>query len=148
MTTFVLGLLLSLTFGLLLIPISLIWVVLFLGPLLSLSYVYERVTILRPFIAVMGIPLAVMGDIYVSLIPTMGEIESRLSKLVLCQTFPYTWKFTQLQKGKENIKNGDVLAKILKEVSKTTPLSKYLDELRADVYSRPENMDVGYKLDW
>ena len=96
----------------------------------------------------MGIPLAVMGDIYVSLIPTMGEIESRLSKLVLCQTFPYTWKFTQLQKGKENIKNGDVLAKILKEVSKTTPLSKYLDELRADVYSRPENMDVGYKLDW
>jgi hypothetical protein len=46
-TTFILGILVSLTFGLLLTPISLIWTVLFLGPLLGLSYVYERITILR-----------------------------------------------------------------------------------------------------
>ena len=39
-TTFVLGILVTLTFGLLLIPFTIIWVVLFLGPLLGLSYVY------------------------------------------------------------------------------------------------------------
>lgn len=36
-TTFVLGILVRLTFGLLLIPFSIIWIVLFLGPLLGLS---------------------------------------------------------------------------------------------------------------
>ena len=55
-TCFVLGLLVSLTFGFLLIPISVIWVVLFLGPLLGLSYVYERIAILRPFISLYNTP--------------------------------------------------------------------------------------------
>ena len=147
-TTFVLGLLVSLTFGLLLIPISFIWTALFLGPLLGLSYVYERVVILRPFISVIGIPLAVLGDTYVALMPSMGEIDGRYEKLVLCQTFPYTWKFIQFQKGKLNIEKDDVLAKILKEVSRAKPLCKHLDGLRADVYSRPDYMSGKYTLNW
>lgn len=147
-TTFVLGILVSLTFGLLLIPISFIWTVLFLGPLLGLSYVYERVAILRPFISIIGIPLAVIGDAYVALMPSMGEMDSRFTKLIICQTFPYTWKFLQFQKGKLNIEKDDVLAKILKEVSRAKPLSKYLDSLRADVYSRPDYVNGKYELDW
>ena len=135
-TTFVLGLLVSLTFGLLLIPISLLWIVLFLGSLLGLSYVYERIVILRPFISIIGIPLAVIGDTYVALMPSMGEMDSRYQKLILCQTFPYTWKFIQFQNNKLNIGENDVLIKILREVSKAKPLDKYLNGLRADVYSR------------
>jgi len=140
-TTFVLGILVSLTFSLLLIPISFIWTVLFLGPLLGLSYVYERIKILRPFISIIGIPLAVLGDTYVALMPSMGEKDSRFAKLILCQTFPYTWKFVQYQKNNLNIDKNDVLTKILQEVSKAKPLS-----LRADVYSRPDY--TGERLDW
>ena len=147
-TTFVLGLLVSLTFGLLLIPFSIIWIVLFLGPLLGLSYVYERVAITRPFISIIGIPLAVIGNIYVALLPSMGEMDSRYAKMIICQTFPYTWRFFQFQNNKLNIGKNDVLAKILREVSAAKPLSKYLDTLRADVISRPDYMSGKHELDW
>lgn len=135
-TTFVLGLLVSLTFGLLLIPFSIIWIVLFLGPLLGLSYVYERVAITRPFISIIGIPLAVIGNIYVALLPSMGEMDSRYAKMVICQTFPYTWRFIQFSNNKLNIEENDILVKILRGVSGAKPLGKYLDGLRSDVYSR------------
>jgi len=143
-TTFVLGILVSLTFGLLLIPISFIWTVLFFGPLLGLSYAYERVAILRPFISIIGIPLAVLADTYVAIMPSMGEWESRNQKLILCQTFPYTWRFIQLQNGKDVIEQNDVLTKVLREVAGAKPLSKYLDNLRADVVSRPYYMKKNY----
>lgn len=147
-TTFVLGILVSLTFDLLLMPISLIWIVLFLGPLLGLSYVYERIAILRPFISIIGIPLAVIANIYVALMPSMGEKNSRYAKMVYCQTFPYTWKFNQFQNNKLNIGKNDILAKILQEVSKTKPLNKHLDGLRIEVHSRSDYRSGRYKLDW
>lgn len=147
-TTFILGLLVSLTFGLLLIPISLVWAVTFLGRLLGLSYVYERVAILRPFISIIGIPLAVLGNIYVALMPSMGEWESRFEKMIICQTFPYTWRYMRLQKGNNVIEKNDVLTKIFREVSKAKPLDKYLDNLRADVLSRPYYVQKSYQLDW
>jgi hypothetical protein len=148
-TTFVLGLLVNLTFGLMLIPFSVIWIVLFLGPLLGLSYVYEKVAITRPFISVIGIPLAVIGHIYVALLPSMGQIDSRCAKMVICQTFPYTWRFLQFRNNKLNIGKNDVLAKILREVSSAMPLDTYLDNLRADVISRKDYVSGKYdELGW
>ena len=122
--------------------------VLFLGPLLGLSYVYERVAITRPFISIIGIPLAVLGDTYVALLPSMGEMDSRYVKMIICQTFPYTRRFYQFQNNKLNIGKYDVLAKILREVSKAKSLDKYLDTLRADVYSRPDYVNGKHELDW
>ncbi|MFA5292054.1 MAG: hypothetical protein WC496_03375 [Phycisphaerae bacterium] len=147
-TTFVLGLLASLTFGLLLIPFSIIWIVLFLGPLLGLSYVYERVAITRPFISIIGIPLAVIGDTYAALLPSMGEMNNRYAKMIICQTFPYTWRFNQFENNKLNIGEKDVLIKILREVSKNKPLNKYLDGLRSDVYSREYYANEKYTLNF
>lgn len=147
-TTFVLGILVSLTFGLLLIPISFIWTVLFLGPLLNLSYIYERMPILRPFISIIGIPLAVFGNAYVALMPSMGEKDSRYAKMIICQTFPYAWRFNQFQNNKLNIGKDDVLTKILQEVSRAEPLNKYLNSLRTEVYSRKDYLSGKYKLDW
>lgn len=147
-TTFVLGILVTLTFGLLLIPISFIWVVLFFGPLLGLSYVYERIAILKPILSAVGIPLAVLGNIYVALMPSMGEWESRFEKMIICQTFPYTWRYMRLKRGNNVIENNDVLTKILREVSKAKPLSKNLDNLRVDVLSRPYYVHKNYQLDW
>ena len=113
-------------------------------PLLGLSYVYEKIIILRPFIAIIGIPLALLGDTYVALVPSMGEMDSRFQRMVLCQTFPYTWKFIQFQNNKLNVKKDDVLIKIIREVSRSESLNKYLDGLRADVYSRSEIMSGKY----
>ena len=89
-TTFVLGILVSLTFGLLLLPISLIWMVLFLGPLLGLSWVWGIAPFLRGPIAIVGIPWAFAGHIYAALMPSMGEQDSRVSKLLLAESWPYT----------------------------------------------------------
>ena len=147
-TTFVLGLLVTLTFGLLLVPISLIWTALFLTPLLGLSKVYERIPILRFPISIIGISIAVLGNIYTAIMPSMGEVESRYVKMVICQTFPYSWRFMQLQEGKDVIEQNDILTKILLEVSTAKPLGKYLDNLRADVVSRPYYMNKNYQLDW
>lgn len=89
-TTLVLGILVKLTFGLLLIPISLVWVVLFLGPLLALSWLWGKTPALRVPIAGIGIPLALLGNTYACLMPSMGEMQSRVTKIVLCQTWPFS----------------------------------------------------------
>jgi len=102
-TTFVLGILVSLTFGLLLLPLSFVWIIFFFGPLLGLSYVYERLPIFRPLISLVGVPLAVVGDIYVALIPSMGEMDSRWSKMLYCQTFPYTYEFHRVYTTKQKV---------------------------------------------
>lgn len=135
-TTFVLGILVSLTFGLLLIPLSLVWVICFFGPLLGLSYLYEKFFIIRPLIALIGIPIAVLGDIYVSLLPTMGEIESRYAKLIYCETFPYTWSFHQFCINKFILNDNDVLNKIFEEVAKTPPLGEYLEKMKMNKTSK------------
>ncbi len=96
-TTLVLGLLVSLTFGLLLFPISLIWIALFLGPLLALSWLWQKAPLLRIPVGIVGIPIAILGSIFTSLMPSMGETESRVTKLLLCETWPFSlecWAFT------------------------------------------------------
>lgn len=90
-TTLVLGLLVRLTFGLLLFPISIIWTGLFLGPLLGLSYIYEKVYILRIPVAIIGLPIATIGNIYCCLMPSMGEKNARVTKMLLSNIFPFTW---------------------------------------------------------
>jgi len=99
-TTFVLGILVYLTFGLLLLPISLIWTVFFLTPLLGLSWLWWNVKILRPPIAVIGVPLALLGNTYTALMPSMGDFESRVSKLLLCQTWPFSLECWAFEMGK------------------------------------------------
>jgi hypothetical protein len=125
-TTFVLGILVNLTFGLLLWPFSLVWMVLFLGPLIGVSYVWERVPFTRLFVSMLGIPLAVIGDIYVSLIPSMGEMDSRIVKMLYCQTFPYTWRFHQFHNRQLNIDSDDGLIIIFQRISKDIAIRQYL----------------------
>lgn len=101
-TTFVGGILVAITFGLLLIPISIIWIVLFYGPLLGLSWLWEKVEpvpVLPLLVAIVGVPLAILGSEYVALMPSMGEIESRTEKLRLCWTWPFTLEYMRFQRG-------------------------------------------------
>jgi hypothetical protein len=83
------GCIVSLTFGLILLPLSLIWLV-FWAPLLAISWLWERVPWpLQVPLAVVGIPLASIAYAYVLMIPEPGEDESHRSKILLCQTFPF-----------------------------------------------------------
>jgi len=133
-TTFIGGILVSLTFGLLLMPLSLIWTILFMSPLIALSYIYEKIYIARPIVSIVGIPLAVSGDIFTCLIPSMGEMESRYIKLIICQTFPYTHRFMQFYRNKLKIDNMDVLNTIFKEISKDIILGNFLESIKQKNY--------------
>jgi len=82
-TTIVLGLAVTVTFGLLLLPISLIWALL-LFPMVGLSWVCNKTPALRDVIGIVFIPWAVIANTFVALMPSMGEMENRASKLMLC----------------------------------------------------------------
>jgi len=103
-STLVLGVLVNLTFGLLLVPISLIWVLLFLGPLLVLSWLWQNVPPLRIPLGIIGIPLAVLGTVYTCLMPSMGDLESRVTKLLLCRTWPFSLECWALICGKDIVR--------------------------------------------
>jgi hypothetical protein len=107
-STLLLGLLVSLSFGLLLIPISLVWSC-FYFPLLGLSFVWEKYKILRPFALIIGIPLAILAYIFVGLMPSMGENDSKMAKLLSATTFPFTYSLLNFNNPKKSsylIKSG------------------------------------------
>lgn len=106
-STFVLGILVNLTFGLLLFPMSLIWTVLFLGPLLGLSWLWRKLPFLRIPLAIIGIPIAILGSVYTAMMPSMGEIESRVIKLLLCETWPFSLECSAFLSGKRPFRNGE-----------------------------------------
>lgn len=105
-TTLVLGLAVSLTLGLLLLPISLIWATL-LAPMLFFSWICSRVPALRDALGIILIPWVVVSDIFISLMPSMGEMESRAAKLMLCDLWPYSWECWQFQSGRLDLESSD-----------------------------------------
>lgn len=131
-TTFVLGLLVTVTFGLLLFPMSLIWMVLFLGPLLGLSWVWEKAPFLRVPIATLGIPLAFVGNIYATLMPSMGELDSRVSKLLLSELWPYTfdcWRLITTKTLPESPGAEDFNQILMEASQKNPPYLQYLENI-------------------
>jgi len=126
-TTFVLGLLVSITFGLLLIPISIVWMILLLGPLLGLSWLCHKIPALRNLIGVLFLPWAVLADTFVCLMPSMGEFENRAAKLMLCNTWPFTWEFWQFWSGRLDLTSSEspeaiVLSEVIARVSRRDAL--------------------------
>lgn len=114
-TTLVLGLAVSFTFGLLLLPINLIWVIL-LSPMLALSWFCNKVPALRNVFGIFFIPWVLLTETFVALMPSMGELESRASKLMLCNSWPYTWEFWQFLLGKIDLESTDPSTVALTEV--------------------------------
>jgi hypothetical protein len=98
-TTLVLGVAVSISFGLLLIPISAIWIVVLWAPLIGLSWIGSKVPLLRELVGIVGLPIALTANTYVCIMPSMGEFESRAAKLTFTRTWPYSWEFFQLQRG-------------------------------------------------
>jgi hypothetical protein len=100
-TTAVGGCLVTLTFGLLLWPLGLLWIVLFMGPLLATSWLWDRAPLLRLPLGILGVPAAILGGIYVGLMPARGEFASRPIKLLICWTWPFSLDYLQYQRGED-----------------------------------------------
>ncbi|MFA5238642.1 MAG: hypothetical protein WC476_02895 [Phycisphaerae bacterium] len=101
-TTLVLGILVSCSFGLLLFPISFIWIV-FIFPLIGASWLCNKFEVLRNPVGLIGIPWAVIAHTYCCLMPSMGELESRAYKLMLAEAWPFCWEYWQLGNGRLDI---------------------------------------------
>ena len=97
-TTFVLGLVVGLTCGLLFFPINFtinfIWVLL-LFPLVGLSWICNKAPALRNVIGIIFIPWAVIAYTFVALMPSWGDFDKRASKIMLCDSWPFTWELRQ-----------------------------------------------------
>jgi len=90
--TIPLGCLVLVTLGLYLLPVDFIWMSLFLGPLLGLSWLWDKVPLLRIPAAILGIPAAVLGDAYGAIMPSIGE-KSRITRTLVCRTWPFSLEF-------------------------------------------------------
>jgi hypothetical protein len=122
-TTLVLGIFVSISFGVLLVPISTIWMLLIL-PLLGASWLCSRIEVLRNPIGLVGIPWAVVANTYASLMPSMGELESRAAKLMLTESWPFCWEFWRFQTGRLDVASIESrpLSEIFERVTRRDPL--------------------------
>ncbi len=122
-TTLVLGLLVTLSFGILLLPISLIWIVLSF-PMIGVSWLTAKIEWLRTPIGLVGIPWVILANTFVALMPSMGELESRAAKLMLTESWPYSWECWQFQNGKLDLSSPEsvTLRKVVDRISRGNPL--------------------------
>ena len=88
-STPVFGCLVSITFGLFLFLISLIWWP-FLGFILVSSWLWYHIGFLRVILLVPGVFIAEVASVYAGLMPSMGEWESRAAKLAICESWPHS----------------------------------------------------------
>jgi len=124
-TTFLLGFVIGLLgripyFGalisiLILLPLNLVWLVLFF-PMLGLSWVCRKAPALRNVIGILFIPWVVVANTLVVLVPSMGEVESRACKIMLCEAWPFTWEFWQFLSRRFDLESADSASVALNEV--------------------------------
>lgn len=122
-TTFVLGLLVTLSFGILLLPISLIWIALSF-PMIAASWLAAKIEWLRIPIGLVGIPWVILANTFVALMPSMGELESRAAKLMLTESWPYSWECWRFQIGKFDLSSPEsvTLREVIGRISRGNPL--------------------------
>lgn len=131
-TTTILGILEAITFGISSIPFSIVWIVIFYAPLMVLSWLWAKIWVLRIPIALIGIPLAVIGDAFVCLLPHGGDIANRTAKTIICETWPYSISMVGLMQAKLNLDSQEYenLASILLRLSRGNKyILEYVDNL-------------------
>lgn len=130
-TTFLIGALVTLTFNILLIPLSLVWTLFFYLPLLGLSLLFIRMPFLRPVSIIIGFPLSIAAYIFAALIPSMGDLYSRTSKVVYTESFPFNYlHFTYLtNRSKFSLDDIGTLVELNHRIKGKDPIRiKYIEE--------------------
>ena len=128
----VLELSVKVTFGLLLLPLQVVWMVLIGVPLLGTSLLWEKAPLLRPLLAIVGVPIALIGWALIHLLPSLGVDKS--GELIRCETWPFSFQFNRLATEPLGFYDpGPELWVVLKRLWRDTPLyrpylSNYLTE--------------------
>ena len=86
-STFVLGIVVQITCGLALLPMSIPWIPMMLL-MLGGSRLWMAVPVLRPVLLLPLLLLAHIAEKYVAFLPSMGEWDSRMMKLAICHGCP------------------------------------------------------------
>lgn len=89
-TTFILGLLDSITFGILGILLAAVFWWPFFGFLLGSSWLWGKVDITRPVLLLPGVVVAEVAHAIVALMPAHDEWQARGMKLALCESWPHS----------------------------------------------------------
>jgi hypothetical protein len=106
-STTILGFCVVLSFGFLLFPITFIWSF-FHFPLLGLSFIWENYKLLRPIASIIGIPLAILAFIFIILLPSMGENDSKMTKWLSVSVFPFSYSYS-LYTSNNSLKRGQLI---------------------------------------
>ena len=115
------------TLGLYLAPVDFIWMTLFLGPLVGMSWTWDKFPLLRIPVAILGIPAAVLGDAYSAIMPSIGE-ESRITRTLVCRTWPFSRQFMAFR-SRKTAPTSD-LEQVLSRLASIDPeISTYLRNL-------------------
>jgi len=101
-STFVLGILHTLTFGLALLPLYALWF-LFLGGVVGSSWLWIKVPVMRPILLVPGILWATVSKWFAACMPEMGEWESRATKQAVCESWPHSYHIMRMPKEAEDL---------------------------------------------
>lgn len=134
------GCLVSITFGLILLPLSLIWM-LIMGLLLAISWLWERVPWpLQVPLAIGGAPLAAIGYAYVLMIPEPGEEESRRSKILLCQTFPFEMDLIRYRRAQASEREDRTCGRTSPVEAAFQQLPSYNDPTYEEAYRNVEKL--------
>ena len=96
-STLVLGLAATITFGVPLYLLSIPWLVL-LGILLGTRWTWLNFPIVRPLLFIPGVIVTAVAYTYVSLVPAMGEKYQKALKLALCDSWPYSFTVFRLSR--------------------------------------------------
>jgi len=87
----------SLTFGLPLYIMDIIWWPL-IGFMLASSWLWYHLPFLRIILLLPGVLIAEIASHYVGLMPSMGEWDSRATKIALCDSWPHSLNVFKLHK--------------------------------------------------
>jgi hypothetical protein len=101
------GCLVAVTFGLALLPMTAIWLAM-MGLLLGSSWLWKVAAragalglIIQIPLALIGVPLAFLSSTFAALMPSMGEMESRVAKLQMAGVWPFSIHLWMIVKGAE-----------------------------------------------
>ena len=99
---FKISIFLKLPFFIIILAVSLVWV-LCLAVLLALSFIAERISILRPLMFIIALPILIVAHNLNSLIPSPGpgDVEAKISKWDLIEAFPLTWSLMRFHANDE-----------------------------------------------
>lgn len=125
-STTLLGCLVAATFQLALIPINIIWIVVFLAPLYGTSWLWTNAWPLRITLAIIGIPWAVIGNIYASVTPSMGDWKGRYDRLILCQIWPYSYDYFKYISPKGRVHDPNFGPAIRRLQARNSAIAEYI----------------------